>query len=333
MTEAAENPVFENALAYQKTAALIAAQKLDIFTAIGSGMMSADSLAARVSASPRGVRILCDMLTTINLLKKQDGRYALTHSSSMFLDAASPSAVGDMVDFVAAPEMLQLLLEDPAAYVRQGGSKGLGTIAPDNPIWIRFARAMAPLAAVTARRVAAFIADLPDWPVTVLDIAAGHGLYGIELARILPDVLVTAVDWDAVLTIAEGNAVRAGVSERYRRLPGDALTIDWGRDFDLILLPNFLHHFDVETCTALLRKVKASLSFGGIALAVDFIPNEDRISPVIPAMFAFWMLASTPAGDAYTASELRAMAKDAGLTATTLLPLSPSPESLIVFET
>jgi hypothetical protein len=332
MMDLSENLVFEVATAYRKTAALLAAVKLNIFTEIGSQTMSLSDLVSRIGASRRGLRILCDYLTVIGLLNKQDSQYSLTRIARTFLDEASPFAMGRSVDFLAAPEMLDLFLGDPASYVRSGGSSGLAHIAPDNPIWVRFAKAMMPFAAANAKRVAAHVATLPNPPYTVLDIAAGHGLYGIELAKAFPDALVTAVDWADVLTIASANAEAAGVANRFRTVAGNALNLDWGCDFDLILLPNFLHHFNFQTCTSLLGKVKVSLALGGQALSVDFVPDEDRVSPAIPVMFAFQMLATTPDGDAYTTFELDEMARHAGFRGATTHPLAPSPESLIIFE-
>ena len=332
INDSTTNPVFDTAIAYQKTAALIAAVKLDIFTAIGRETMSAEELASKTGASVRGLRILCDFLTVIDLLKKEDLRYSLTHSSGVFLDASSPFAMGSIVDFVAAPEMLALFFDDPASYVRRGGANGLTNVAPDHPVWVRFARAMVPFAKVTAKRVASYVATLPESPNSVLDIAAGHGLYGIEIAKSVPNARVTAVDWKDVLAVARGHAQEAGVNNRFHYLAGNALELDWGPEFDLILLPNFLHHFDEQTCTSLLRKVKGRLAVGGTALAVDFVPNEDRVSPPVPGMFAFWMLASTPGGDAYTARELNRMAKNAGFSAARSRSLAPTPESLIVFQ-
>ena len=52
---------------------------------------------------------------------------------------------------------------------------------------MRYAKAMVPFAAANAKRVAAHVATLPDPPYTVLDIAAGHGLYGIEVAKAVPE--------------------------------------------------------------------------------------------------------------------------------------------------
>ena len=332
MGDSPENLVFDIATAYRKTAALIAAVKLDIFTVIGSESMSLDDLVSRTGASGRGLRILCDYLTVIGLLKKQNSYYSLAHIARIFLDETSPSAMGRSIDFLAAPEMLDLFLGDPVSYVQRGGSNGLAHVSPDNPIWVRFAKAMMPFAAATAKRVVAHISSFPDPPYTVLDIAAGHGLYGIEVARAFPDALVTAIDWAEVLTVAKANAEDAGVADRLRLVPGNALNLDWGGDFDLILLPNFLHHFDFDTCTSLLRKVKGNLAAGGHALSIDFVPDEHRISPPIPVMFAFQMLATTPSGDAYTSSELDAMAKHAGFRGATTRLLLPTPEALILFE-
>ncbi len=332
MIDSPENPVFDIALAYQKTAALIAAIKLDVFTVIGAETLSLDDLASKTGASNRGLRILCDFLTVIGFLEKQDRRYRLTRISRTFLDDSAPLAMGKIIDFIAAPEILELFLNDPASYVRRGGSSGLANISPDHPIWVRFAKAAAPFAATTAKRVAAHIAAMPELPYTVLDVAAGHGLFGIEVAKKLPEVLVTALDWHQVLEVAQANAEEAGVADRFRGLPGNALEMDWGGGFDLILLPNFLHHFDFATCVSLLRKVKKNLASGGQALGIDFVPNEDRVSPPVPAMFAFWMLATTPGGDAYTTGELYDMARAAGFRGVTSRPIAPTPQSLIVFE-
>jgi ubiquinone/menaquinone biosynthesis C-methylase UbiE len=332
MQKTSTSPVYEAAIAYQTTAALIAAVKMDIFTTIGSGAMTAEELGSRTAASTRGTRILCDFLTVIGLLEKKDSRYSLPPTAQVFLDGASPLAMGGIVDFVAAPEMVALFFEDPAGMVRRGGSKGLANVAPDHPIWPRFAKAMTPIAATTARLVGAHVASLPESPSTVLDVASGHGLYGVELAKVLPNALITAIDWAEVLRVTRANAEAAGVDERFRLLAGNALELDWGRGYELILLPNILHHFDAETCVSLLRKAKSALAPGGRALGVDFVPNEDRVSPPAAAMFAFWMLASTPGGDAYTARDYDGMARSAGFGGAVTRPLPPTPESLIIFQ-
>ena len=331
--ESWDNPAYEAMQAYQKTAALTAAVKLDIVTLIGEGVATSDALAEKTAASKRGIRILCDSLTVMGLLKKQAEAYSATEPAKRYLDRSSPAWIGGSIEFFAAPEMVRLVLDDPVSYVRRGGSAGLAHLAPDHPIWLRYAKAATPIARVTAKRAASHLASRPNPPGTVLDIAAGHGFYGIELARAYPEAVVTAVDWPSVLDLAFANAIDAGVSQRYRMIAGNAFEVDWGKKFDLVILANILHYFSAEECTTILRKVKSSLSPGGRACAIEFVPDGDRISPPMQAMFAFLMLATCPAGDAYTLSDLDAVGKAAGFRSVTARPLRPTPQSLIMFET
>ena len=327
-----ENPAYAAALAYQKTAALTAAVKLELIPLIGGGAATSDSLAEKTTTSSRGMRILCDLLTVIGLLTKQDGVYSVTEPGKRYLDPSSPAWMGGSIDFYASPEILRLVLDDPVSYVRQGGSAGLAHLAPDHPVWLRFAKAMSSTARLAAKRAAVYLAVRPA-PATVLDVAAGHGFYGIELAKAFPEAVVTAVDWPSVLELASANARDAGVGERFRVVPGSAFEVDWGGEFDLVILANFLHHFSPEECATILRKVKSSLSPQGRACAVDFVPDEDRARAPTHAMFAYLMLATTPGGDAWTLADLDGIAKAAGFFGVTARPLRPTPQSLIMFET
>ncbi|MGO4566574.1 methyltransferase [Rhizobium sp. 2YAF20] len=317
---------------FRKTAAIKAAIELDVFTAIGGNGATAHSLGTATGASERGMRILCDFLVVGGFLTKTDDLYELTPSSQVFLNRQSPAYMGSAIEFVAAPEIARLFLDDPSAFVRNGGSVGLANVAPDNPVWIRFARAMGSFVASSAESLAAEIAQWPTPPRRVLDIAAGHGLFGIEVAKVLPKAEIVAVDWRSVLALAEENAKHAGIADRFRILPGNAFEVDWGTDYDLILLPNFLHHFDLETCVVLLQKVRGSLSAQGNVVAVEFVPNDDRVSPPFPASFSWEMLATTPRGDAYTEKDLMEMARSAGFSGISTRALPPSPASLIFFK-
>ena len=55
---------------------------------------------------------------------------------------------------------------------------------------------------------------------------------------------------------------------------------------------------------------------------------DDAFAP-LPAAFALTMLLTTPRGDAYTAKELEAMARQAGFRSVAATPLSPSPQTLL----
>jgi len=315
---------FDTLNAYQRSAALKAAIELSLFTAIGEGSHTAGDLARQCKASERGVRILCDYLVIIGFLTKERDRYDLTPDSGAFLDQRSPAYLGTAVEFLGSPFVTDGF-KDLAAVVRKGGTVLVeGHLGPDDPMWVNFARAMAPLMQLPAERLAQLLeADAaPAWKV--LDVAAGHGLYGIALARHNPRAEVVAVDWRNVLGVARQNAEAAGVAQRYNTLPGSAFEVEFGSGYDLVLLTNFLHHFDPPTIEQLLRKVRASLKPGGRAVALEFIPEEDRVSPATAAAFSLIMLAGTPSGDAYPFSEYQRMFRNAGFSATELHELPPT---------
>src|SRR3954447_10792706 len=186
-------------LGFQKTAALKAALALDLFTVVGQESGDRDRIAARTGASERGIRILCDYLTVQGFLTKTQDRYGLTPASEVFLTTTSRAWMGSVVEFLASPEMIGLWLDDPVSYVRNGGAVGLGSLAPDHPVWVKFARAMVPFMRPVADAVAQTVRGWPTAPKRVLDIAAGHGLFGIALAQAISGVQITAVDWSAVL--------------------------------------------------------------------------------------------------------------------------------------
>ena len=316
---------FETAHAFHRTAALKAAIDVDLFTAIGEGAETADVLAQRCTTSERGMRILCDYLTVIGFLIKTGNRFVLTQDSAVFLDRRSTGYVGKALEFLLAPAQTEAF-RDLAAVVRKGGTimSAEGVVAPEHPIWIQFARAMAPLMTLPAECLANLLANGSAEKWKVLDIAAGHGLYGIAVAKQNRNADVVAVDWVGVLTVAEENARAAGVTDRYHALPGSAFTVDYGTGYDLVLLTNFLHHFDVTTCQTMLGKVYAALKPGGRAAILEFIPNEDRISPPVPAEFSLMMLATTPQGDAYTFSQYEEILRNVGFVQSELHPLPPT---------
>jgi 2-polyprenyl-3-methyl-5-hydroxy-6-metoxy-1,4-benzoquinol methylase len=321
--------IFDAINAYQRSFALKAAIELDVFTAIAGGASDVPAIAKVTRASERGIRILCDYLTVAEFLRKQDGRYSLTVDSAAFLDRNAPAYFGTAVEFMLDPRLTApfLNLRD----VVQNGRTSLpgeGTVSHDNPIWVTFAREMALMIHAPASEIAETMAG--DTPLRVLDIAAGHGLFGVLIAERNPQARITALDWPHVLEVAAENAAKAGVADRLTLLGGDAFELDFGGPYDLVLVTNFLHHFDPPTCERLLRKVHAALAPGGRCVNLDFVIEEDRVSPATAASFAMMMLGTTTMGDVYTFREYESMFRNAGFSSCELRPLTRSPEVITI---
>lgn len=321
--------IFDTLNAYQRSAALKAAIELDLFTPIAQGPCDAESIGKAVGASTRGIRILCDYLVLSGFLTKDRGEYSLTVDSAAFLDRKSPAYLGSVALFLLSPRLISPFLD--LLQVVRAGTTTLpdgGTVSHDNPLWVDFANQMAPLVYPSAQEIAGLVAG--NKAIRVLDIAAGHGLFGIAIAQRNANAQITALDWPGVLAVASANAEKFGVAGRHSTLPGDALELDFSGPYDLVLVTNFFHHFDPPTCERLMRKIAASLAPGGQCVTLDFMPNDDRVSPPTAAAFALMMLGTTPAGNVYTFAEYDAMFRNAGFASSEFHSLQKAMQSVVL---
>ena len=323
--------IFETLNAYQRTAALKTAIELDLFTAIGEGAINTPAIASRLGVAERGARILCDYLAVIGLLAKHDANYSLTPDAATFLDRRSPKCVASSVGFMLLPEMVKPF-DNLVEAVRRGGTVAPqeGIVKPEDPIWVEFARSMGPLQSLPAEALARYLKSMREEKGKVLDVAAGHGLFGIAVARHNPEAQIYAVDWPAVLEIAKENARVARVESRAHFLPGNAMEIDLGSGYDLILLANFLQILDPIRIHTLLPRLHAALAPGGRVVTLGFIPDENRVAPPGIAGFAIIMLAATPGGDAYTFSDCERMFRAAGFSSSELQTVPGTPNRIII---
>jgi 2-polyprenyl-3-methyl-5-hydroxy-6-metoxy-1,4-benzoquinol methylase len=321
--------VFETLQAHQQTSALRAGIELKVFTAIAGGSRTPEALAPVCSASVKGLRVLCDFLTISGFLTKDESGYALTPDSELFLVESSPAYMGGMASFLFHPFMEKGLANVTDA-VRKGGTTlpDRGSVSDDNPVWVNFARGMAPLTAPSAGVIARLAAA--SGPIQVLDIAAGHGMYGITVAQHNPGAEIRALDWKNVLVVAHENAVKFGVAERWRAIEGSAFAADFGSGYDLVLVTNFIHHFDVPTNIGLFEKIRAAMKPGAKMAIVEMAVNDDRITPAGAGMFAMTMLTTTPSGDAFSQGEIASMCTSAGFHDVTHYSVPGTPQTVTI---
>jgi len=308
--------LFDTINAYQKTAAIKAAIELDVFTALVGAPATAEAIARHSKGAPRGIRILCDFLTGLGFLTKSGDYYSATRDTALFLNRQSPAYAGGTLEFLLS-DPLRGAFDLFTSSVRNGGTAVPqdGSVAPEHPMWVSFARSMGPLMVPAAGGLAGLIALDPSRPTKVLDIAAGHGVWGLAFAKACPHAEVVALDWAPVLEVARENARAAGVSDRFHTIAGSAFDVELGGDYDVVLVPNFLHHFNAADCIRFLKRAHTALRPGGRVAIVEFVPNEDRVTPPGSAGFSLIMLASTPEGDAYTFGEYSDMLAQSGFSA------------------
>jgi ubiquinone/menaquinone biosynthesis C-methylase UbiE len=330
-SEAPPSPahIFETlAFGHARVEALKAGIELELFTRIAEGLHTAEQLGARCGASERGVRTLCDFLVINGFLTKSSAGYDVTADTGLFLDNRSPAYFGSVAKFLASRQNVERFAA-MIDCVRAGHA--VSDISNEAYEWMTFAQAMIPLMAPVAAATAEVVNVKNAGPIRVLDIAAGHGEFGLALARKNRDAQIVAIDFSEVIAIAIKRANEAGCGNRYTTLEGNAFDLDLGGPYDIVLLPNFLHHFPPEKVERFLVKVASVVKEDGLLVTVEFIPNDDRVSPPAAGMFSMMMLVVAD-GDAYTFAELDNMLRRAGFSKNRAYPALPTPQTIIVSE-
>jgi SAM-dependent methyltransferase len=309
---------------------LEAGVRLKVFDALAGGPRTADQLAGETGASVRGLRILLNALVGLEILTKpRPDRYALTPTADAFLVSGRPGYLGGFFRHTSSqliPKWLHLTdtvrTGKPATAVNQEGEGAA--------FFQQFVEDIFPL----SRQAALGLADhlgLPAaaGPVSVLDLAAGSGVWGISLAEKSKQVRVTAVDWPGVLPVTKRVAERQGVADRVKLVAGDLLEADFGRGHQVATLGHILHSEGADRSRALLKKTFAALAPGGTIAIAEWVVNEDRTGPPPGLIFAANMLVNTDEGDTFTFGEMSGWLRDAGFVSPRLLDV-PSVSPLVL---
>src|SRR5262249_18336754 len=149
-------------------------------------------------------------------------------------------------------------------------------------------------------------------PLSVLDLAAGSGVWSIALAQQSPHVRVTAVDWPGVLPATRRTAERHGVAGRFRFVAGDLPDADFGTNHQIATLGHILHSEGETRSRFLLKKTFVALAPGGTIAISEWLVNDERTGPPPGLIFAVNMLVNTDEGDTFSFNEIRRWLEEAG---------------------
>jgi ubiquinone/menaquinone biosynthesis C-methylase UbiE len=325
-TQVSPERIFQMAWGYAPPLALEAAIRHRVFDVLDGGAKTLDEVHQATGASSRGLAALLNLLVGLDFLRKEGNRYALSPESEAFLVSTKPSFQGGLIRHTSEqllPNWLRLNqvvgTGEPAEPVNQQ--------APGSEFFKEFVNDIFPLSYPAARQLAEHLAFAG--PTSVLDLAAGSGVWGIAMAQSSPHVRVTAVDWPGVLPVTRETVARFGLSDRFTFSPGDLLEADFGSGHNAATLGHILHSEGEERSKALLQKVHKALAPGATIAIAEFLVDADRTGPVSGLIFAVNMLVNTDCGNTYSFEEISRWLSDAGFTDARTLP-GPGPSPLIL---
>jgi ubiquinone/menaquinone biosynthesis C-methylase UbiE len=310
-TELNPDQLMQMAMSYTASRVLAAGIRLNVFSLLASGHETAADVAKAVGASERGMRMLLDALTALQLLVKGGGRYRLTPSAEKYLVRDSSDYMGAIME----DDSLWKSWEHLADAVRTGHPpRRVERQAEAERFFPVLVRSLHVLNREPARRAAdALGVGTSRRSLRVLDVACGSGVWGIAAAEADPGAFITMQDFPGVLEHTREYVKRHGLTDRCDYLPGDLKRVDFGEGrYDLALLGNILHSEGETSSRDLLKRLYRSLRPRGQVAVIEVIPNDERTGPPRALMFALNMLVNTDLGDTYTLSEYSQWLTEAG---------------------
>jgi SAM-dependent methyltransferase len=306
-----------------------AAVRHGFFDLLDRGPLKAEEVVSQSGASLRGARAILEALVGFQLLERRRGRFALAPESAAFLVASRPAYHGGFFKHISRqllPNWLQLSeavrtgLPATKANQHETGAK----------FFAEFVESLFPLSFPAATALGEHLKiGKAKQPLSVLDIGAGSGVWGIALAKQSPQVRIHAVDWPEVLKVTLAMFTKHGLADRMTSAAGDFFEADFGQGHGLATLGHILHSEGRERSQRLLEKIFDALAPGGTIAIQEFIPNETRTGPPNALLFAVNMLVHTEAGDTFTFAEMRGWLKQAGYRKPRLLEV-PSVSPLVL---
>ncbi len=326
-TQVTPERIMQFAWAFAAPLVIETALRSRLFDELDAGPKTVDELHAATGASTRGITAVANALLGMNLLHKDaEGRYSLTAESAAFLVPSKPSFMGGLIMHTSGhliPNWLHL-----TEVVRTGKPfRSVNQQDTGSAFFEQFVVDIFPLSYPAARALAAHL-DLAaaTEPVSVLDLAAGSGVWGIGVAQSSPQVHVTAVDWPGVLPTTQKTVARFGLADQYSYLPGDLLEADFGSGHNIATLGHILHSEGEKRSRTLLSRTFDALAPGGTIAIGEILVNSDRTGPVNSLFFAINMLVNTDEGDTFSFEEINDWLRDAGFVNRRTLDWSgPSP--------
>ncbi len=305
---------------YAITGTLLAAVRVDLFTALAAGPASPADIAARCRTHPLNTEKLLVACAAMGLLEKDGDLYHNTPFADRHLVRGRPTYQGELVEHLGRQWTRWVEIDH---FVRTG-ERGPQELAEgemmthlerqeDHRIWIT---AMHNVAMAGQAEALADALDLSGRRL-LCDVGGGPGTYALVLCQRYPQLQAVVLDLPETEPVAQEIFRSFGLEDRVHFRVGDYLQDTYGQGNDVVLLSGVLHGETVEDCHLMLRKAYDSLTPGGLAVVQEILLNDEKTGPLLPALFSLHMTYGT----SYAGGEIARWMAEVGFTDVEVRPL------------
>jgi len=312
--------------AFMNAKLLCVAAELGLFERLGDGPRTLDDLVTSTSLPRRSLRVVVDALVAMGILERAGAAYSNGREAQAFLAGKTD------VDLRAGLRLYNRLIYP----MWMGFENAVRTGQP-----ARHDRPSAEFATIFSEGVAAWtLAGARALPerydfsahTRVLDVGGGTGSYLVPLLARHPALRATLFELPPSAANARRRLAGEAVGDRVTIVDGDALFDPLPAGHDVVLLAGFVHLFDPEKNTLILRRIREAVPQGARLLVVDQWLDPTHTRPKLGAMLAGTYLMLAGDGDAYSVDDARPWLAAAGWKLLDHRPLM-GVTSLVVAET
>jgi hypothetical protein len=314
--EVTPDAIMQLGFAFWGSKTLLSAVELGVFSELAdAGALEGEALRGRLGLHPRSATDFFDALVALGMLEREDGRYANTPATELFLDRAKPSYVGGLLEMANARlygfwgSLTEGLRTGTPQNEAKGGVDFFETLYADPERLAQFARAMSSISAGAGQAIAAKF----PWRdhASVIDVGCAEGAVPVQIALAHEHITGGGFDLPAMGPIFDAYVGRVGLSERLTFSGGDFFA-DPLPKADVLVMGHILHDWDLDEKRLLLQKAYDALPDGGALIVYEAIIDDERRSNTFGLLMSLNMLIETPGGFDYTGADCRAWMQQTG---------------------
>ena len=162
----------------------------------------------------------------------------------------------------------------------------------------------------------------------LLDIAGGSGVYACGFAARFPTLRASVLEKAPVDRIASRAIADRGFDDRIDVVVGDMLSDPLPTGYDVHLMSNVVHDWDVPIVRRLLDASARAIAPGGMIVIHDAFLNADKTGPRTIAAYSVLLLHVTQ-GRCYSTAEMDALLREAGFDGAREVPSAVGRSALI----
>jgi hypothetical protein len=317
---------------YWGSKTLLSAVELGLFTELAKGPLGLAEVRGRLGLHERSARDFLDALVALGMLQRDDGKYANTPATDLYLDRAKPTYMGGMMEMMSArlfrywADLTEGLKTGvPQNEAKQGGDI-FDALYRDPRGLEQFLSAMTGLSMGIAHAIAAKF----PWSQykSFVDIGAAQGGLPVVLAQAHAHLSGIGADLPVVGPIFRKYVASNGLSQRLKFAPLDFFKEPLPKA-DVVIMGHILHDWDLDTKKMLIKKAHDALPPGGSFLVFEAIIDDERRTNAFGLLMSLNMLIETRGGFDYSGADCAGWMREAGFKQTRVEHLS-GPDSMVV---